>query len=509
VRNLSVKFIPLCLPVIAAVLLAAPYLAPAFFPLAWISFVPLFWALHRAPSTRSALLYGWLMGFAAHLIGFYWLVYTISAFGGFPYALSVLVFIFYAALQAIEMTLFAFFVRTAGFGPLKIFPALFWVPLEFLFPLLFPWHLANSQAEFTWFVQSADLVGPYGASFIIMWSNAAIYHAWRAREEGGVRRYLPVAYAGLAVAGSLVYGAGRLRTVDEEIADARRIPVAAVQGNVDIDMKWNPALAQKNLAKHRALTAPVEPVPLVIWPESAIEAFIPEDLQALPPEYMPALKSERAFFIFGAKSYRGRPGQPGLKMFNTAFFTDAGGRILSRYHKQVLLAFGEYLPFSNVLSLLPAMPFADGFTAGPGPVAFHMARGIRIAPLICYEDLIPELSRKFVGEARANILVNLTNDAWYGRSVGPWQHLWLAQSRAIETRRSLLRVTNTGVTSLVNAKGEIVKALPMFTGAVMQTDVEILNGETYYVRFGDWFAWGLTAGAIAIMLLRIKKSLVR
>ena len=167
----------------------------------------------------------------------------------------------------------------------------------------------------------------------------------------------------------------------------------------------------------------------------------------------------RASFIFGAKSFRGNPGQPNVKAFNTAFFTDTKGRILARYHKQVLLAFGEYLPFANLLSWIPAMPFADGFTPGPGPVVFHLPRSVRVAPLICYEDLMPELARKFVSETRANVLVNLTNDAWYGKSVGPWQHLRLAQSRAIETRRSLLRVTNTGVTSLVNAKGELVKLL--------------------------------------------------
>jgi apolipoprotein N-acyltransferase len=151
------------------------------------------------------------------------------------------------------------------------------------------------------------------------------------------------------------------------------------------------------------------------------------------------------------------------------------------------------------------MPFSDGFTPGSGPVVFNLQRGVRVGSLICYEDLMPYLSRKFVSETRANLLVNLTNDAWYGKSVGPWQHLWLAQSRAIETRRSLLRVTNTGVTSLVNAKGEIVRTLPMFTAQTMQTEVEILNGETYYVRFGDWFAWGLTIFTAAIALFRLKR----
>jgi apolipoprotein N-acyltransferase len=504
-RDTAVILSNILLSVLAAALLAAPFLAPGFFPLAWIAFVPLFRIIQEAKTLRAAAGYGWLMGFAAHLAGFYWLVYTISAFGGFPYAVSVLVFIIYAALQAIQMALFALLVRGAGFGPLKIFPALFWVPLEFLFPLLFPWHVANSQVAFSWFVQSADLVGPYGASFIVVWSNAAVFHVWFGREPHGPRRYLPIAYAALAILVSLAYGIARLHSIGNEMAEARKVSVASVQGNVDIDMKWNPALARKNLAIHRQLTETIGPVPLVIWPESAIEAFIPDNLEVLPPEFMPTFKSDRALFIFGAKSYRGKPGEPGIKMFNTAFFTDAGGRILSRYHKQVLLAFGEYLPFSKVLSLLPAMPFADGFTPGPGPVVFHMARGTRIAPLICYEDLMPELSRKFVSETRANILVNLTNDAWYGRSVGPWQHLWLSQSRAIETRRSLLRVTNTGVTSLVNAKGEIVKTLPMFTGAVMETEVEILNGETYYVRFGDWFAWALTAIAVGIALFHVKR----
>ena len=134
----------------------------------------------------------------------------------------------------------------------------------------------------------------------------------------------------------------------------------------------------------------------------------------------------------------------------------------------------------------------------PGPIAFNLSRGVRIAPLICYEDLMPDISRKFVSETRANILVNLTNDAWYGKTVGPWQHLWLSQSRAIETRRSLLRVTNTGVTSLVNAKGEVVKTLPMFRADTMQTEVEILKRRNILrafrrlVRVGDddYFARG-------------------
>jgi apolipoprotein N-acyltransferase len=266
-------------------------------------------------------------------------------------------------------------------------------------------------------------------------------------------------------------------------------------------------LAKQNLEKQMRLTAQVDHAPVVIWPESAVEFWIPETIQVLPRELVPPLEAERASFVFGARSFSGKPGTSSFRAFNTAFHTDANGRVLGRYHKQILLAFGEYLPFAKLLAHLPGLPFADGFTPGDGPRLFHFGRTVRAAPLICYEDLMPDVVRRFVGEMRANVLINLTNDAWYGRSVGPWQHLWLARFRAIETRRSLLRVTNTGVTSLINAKGEITQVLPTFTEAVMQSELEVLTSETYYVRFGDWFAWGTTIIAAALVLFRIKGAL--
>jgi apolipoprotein N-acyltransferase len=502
--NMSSKSFALLL---SAILLAAPYLAPGSFPLAWISFVPLFWVIGKAETLRRAVLCGWLMGTVAHLLGFHWLVYTINVFGGFPYPVSSVVFLLYAILQGFQMAIFTFLVRRFGFGPLQILPAVFWVALEFWFPLLFPWYFANSQVSFSLFIQTADLVGPYGASLLLMWFNAAAYRIVYPGNE--VRRsYLPALACCVAMAIlSLIYGYQRLGAVEEEIAAARKLPVAAVQGNIDIDLKWDPALVKQNLAKHKNLTSQLEALPLVIWPESAVEVWLPDQLQYLPEDLMPQLKSPQSHLIFGAKSFRGRPGTADFQAFNTAFFTDAAGRVLGTYHKQVLLAFGEYLPFAKVLALLPAMPFADGFTAGSGSVAFEMPGGIRIGSLICYEDLMPDLSRNFVKATGANLLVNLTNDAWYGKSVGPWQHARLAQSRAIETRRSLLRVTNTGVTSLVNAKGELLESLPMFVPDVLKAEVDILDGQTYYVRYGDWFAWAMTIITGAIVLFHLKRAI--
>ena len=489
----------------SAVLLAVPFLEPILFPLTWIAFVPLFWTIAHAQNLRAAVFYGWLTGFLGHLIGFYWLVYTINVFGGFPYPVSVIVFLIYAALQAVQMAIFALLVRSIGFGPWQIFPALFWVALEFLFPLLFPWHLANTQSSFSWFIQTADLAGLYGAGFLLMWFNAILAGLLFKRESGSQAQWIPATVCVACVVASVIYGSARLHRVTAQMNTAPKLSVAAVQANIDVGMKWDPKQMTANLEAHTKLTRGIHGAQVIFWPESAIEEWLPENLHELPKKFVASLELKDAYFIFGARTYRGKLRGPHVEAFNTAFLIDPQGVVLGHYHKQVLLAFGEYIPFSGLLGLLPGMPFVEGFTAGDSTRTFDLPGGGRIAPLICYEDLMPELSRKFVKESKANILVNLTNDAWYGRSVAPWQHARLAQWRAIETRRTLLRVTNTGVTSFINARGEIAETLPIFTPAVLETQIEILAGETFYVRYGDWFAWGITLVTLAIVLLRLSR----
>ena len=238
---------------LAAAVLAAPYHEPALFPLAW-RFCAAVSTLDRAPTRRQAFLWLAARRSAAHVFGFHWLTYTITVFGDFPYAVSLLIFAVYAALQGLQMAIFACLVKTLRHGPGCIYPALFWVAAEFFFPLLFPWYLANSQISFLSLVQTADLVGPYGASFVVMWFNAALYWALFAPKAQRGTRLWPLAYAALFAGLSVTYGLLRLQSVSEEMAGARKLSVAAVQGNVDIDMKWNPLLAQKNLDKHRELT---------------------------------------------------------------------------------------------------------------------------------------------------------------------------------------------------------------------------------------------------------------
>jgi apolipoprotein N-acyltransferase len=120
---------------------------------------------------------------------------------------------------------------------------------------------------------------------------------------------------------------------------------------------------------------------------------------------------------------------------------------------------------------------------------------------------MPQLSRRFVAETNANLLVNMTNDAWYGKTVAPWQHAWLAQWRAIETRRTLVRVTNTGLTTVINAKGEMIETLPTFAPGLLTTEADILDGKSAYVRYGDWFAWVASLIGVAILSIGAKQNL--
>jgi apolipoprotein N-acyltransferase len=486
--------------VLTGALLAAPFLQPALFPLAWIAFVPLYWAVLSAKRPREAFLIAWLAGAIAHVIGFFWVDHTVHVFGGIPLGLSEIVLLGFAALNSLFVAFSGLLLFFCGIGPLALFPPILWTAIEFFAPQLFPWHLANSQSGFAIFLQSAELIGPYGASFLLAWMSAAIYALLFSR---GAKAFAVAAVCAAAIAGNLLYGGVRLRQVAAEMSAAPKLDVAAVQGSVDITTKWNPELMQENMKPYFDLTRENPGATLYLWPESAIEVWIPDDAQRLPPELVPSLPPGSTL-IFGVQSFSGDPRTPDMKGYNSAFHIDSTGRVLGRYHKQALLAFGEYLPFAPIVSRIPfAPPIGAGFTRGEGPVTFEAA-GIKAAPLICYEDIMPEFARRAVAEKDANLLVNLTNDAWFGRTVAPYQHAHLSQLRSIETRRTLVRVTNTGLTTVINARGEIVDELPIFKPGVLRAKVEILEGKTPYVKYGDWFGWIVTVIAVGVLAWRWK-----
>lgn len=487
------------LPPVSAVLIAAPFLWPPLFPLTWFAFVPFLFALDRSSSSRHSIGLGFCLGAITIAIGFHWIVYTIHVFGGVNYPLALVGFALFCLYSAMPFALFALLIRLCGTGPLGLWPPVFWVTGEFWFPNLFPWYLASSQSWFTPLLQSADMVGLYATSFLLVWFNTVLFTTARTLARGRIVE-LP-AWAAAAVcatlAATLVYGHVRLGQVSAIMKAAPRLRVAAVQGNIGIARKDDARYLRTNLEAYHALSNTAPEADLLIWPESALESWVPEGAARLPDDLLPP---EHPPMIVGTMSFRREPG--GTRSFNSAFLVDRSGRVLGRYHKQILLAFGEYIPFAGLLGNLPGMPpIGEGFTPGDLNDTFDIA-GAKIAPLICYEDLMPRLSRGFVENGSANLLVNLTNDAWYGKSAAPWEHARLAQWRAIETRRAMVRATNTGLTTVIAPTGKIEAFLPIFTEGVLETSVPLLEIETPYVRGGDWFVFLVTGVALLALARR-------
>ncbi len=489
------------LSLLAAALIAAPFLWPILFPLTWLAPVPWLTALEGARHWRHALLAGALTGAAVIALGFHWLVYTIHVFGGVNYALAATGFVLFVAWSAMPFVVFAALVRLCGTGPLGLLPPAFWVTVEFWFPNLFPWYLATSQTAFTSLNQSADLVGHYGTTFVLLWSGTALYRILRARRGHGTTRGAAwtAAGAGAILLAALVYGPVRVAQISAAAAAAPKLDVAVIQGNIDIERKGKAAFLKTNQQTYKDLSAKHADADLVVWPESAMETWLPESAGRVPPALLPA---RHPHMIFGAISYRRESGNR-IRRYNSAFAVDSAGTVLGRYHKRVLLAFGEYIPLAWLIGGLPGMPpIGDGFTPGGMETPFVLPKGARVAPLICYEDLMPALSRRFVRNEGANLLVNLTNDAWYGRTAAPWQHARLARWRALETRRAMVRGTNTGLTTVIDPAGRMAAPLPLFSEGALKATVPLMELDTVYVRYGDWFAWLMTLVSVAAVAVR-------
>ena len=489
------------LSLLSAGFIAAPFLWPPLFPLTWFVPVPLLTALEGARHWRHALLAGALTGCFTVALGFHWLVYTIHVFGGVNYALALAGFLLFVVYSALPFVAFAGMVRLCGTGPLGLFPPAFWVAVEFWFPNLFPWYLATSQTAFPSLNQSADLTGHYGATFVLLWAGTALYKLLCARRGEGSARSAAwaAAGAGAVLLAALAYGQVRLAQVDAAAGTARKLDVAVVQGNIDIERKGKAAFLRTNQETYKSLSAAHADADLVLWPESAMEQWLPENAGRVPPALLPR---RHPHMIFGALSYRRGPGDR-VRRYNSAFAVDSTGAVLGRYHKRVLLAFGEYVPLAWLIGGVPGVAsIGHGFTPGGIESAIALPPGARAAALICYEDLMPALSRRFVRDQRANLLVNLTNDAWYGRTAAPWQHARLARWRAIETRRALVRATNTGVTTVIDPAGRMSEPLPLFSEGVLKASVPLMEMETVYVRYGDWFAWLMSLVAAAALAVR-------
>jgi len=288
---------------------------------------------------------------------------------------------------------------------------------------------------------------------------------------------------------------------------AGHLRVALVQGSVEQDHKWDPAYQDETTARYRTLTAnAAERHPdLVVWPETATPFFFQEP-GVLRESVLGLAAEHKVPLLFGSPAFRQtRAGV--IEELNRAYLVSADGWEVGSYDKIQLVPFGEYVPYARVLFFVNRIVEAIG-TVVPGltPTVFDLPTA-RFGVLICYEDVFPALTRRFVNGG-ADFLVNITNDAWYGRTSAPYQHLAQVTFRAIENRVPLVRSANTGISAFIDPDGRIRWQGPLYETAWHVDEVSWPGVRTFYTRFGDVFAWACALVTLAAVGWGTRRGIV-
>ncbi len=503
-------------------ILSALMLTAAFPPidlgfLAWIGMAPFFLALN-GKSRKGGFLLGLLWGGIFFLGTIYWVVNSMVSYGGIPFFTGALILMLLALYLSLFFALFGLgfaAVLLRGMSPLLtiIFAPALWVALEYLrgniVTLGFPWVLLGySQSSFLPLIQIADITGVYGISFLVVMVNMLFFYAlsyWLGRVK-----ILPLkqgVFVFLILIIILAYGFLRISQIDKTIADWKGLKIAIVQGNIDQGRKWDLAFQKEtvDIYKNLSLTLMKQGARLIVWPESAVPFYLQSEKE-LGYEIYNIPKAANAYLFTGADSYGLGPGGE-VKYYNSAFLISPEGEIIGRYDKIHLVPFGEYVPLKKYLPFIHKLVVGVGdFTPGKWlkPLEFE---GHSFGVLICFESIFPELARGFIKEG-AGFLINITNDAWFGRTSAPYQHFSQAIFRAVENKVFLIRAANTGISGVVDPVGRVRVQSGIFTTESMVEDIKVKKHSaiTFYARYGDVFAIGCFLFVVGFCLLVAKRK---
>ncbi|MCR9106310.1 MAG: apolipoprotein N-acyltransferase [Gammaproteobacteria bacterium] len=472
--GLSTRFVLLMAPLAGALITLS--LAPFNVWPAGIASCALYSYLLCTCSARQALWRGWLFGAGLFGTGVSWVYVSIHVHGNAGIPLAVALTALFCAALALLHALFAWcyvrFVRPLPGGMLVGFPAL-WVLFEWLrdwFLTGFPWLYLGYAHIDTWIAGWAPVTGVFGLSFIVALTGSCLFLAWRSRRL--------VAWATYAVAIITVWGGGAILKPTQWVARATEEPlrVAIVQPDVAQENKWNRAWYRPILQQLEDATEPLLGYDIIVWPESAVPNYYQRAQDFLQPMAQRASEARTTIIT-------GIPYSPvaGGEYYNSIAALGFGQGV---YHKQRLVPFGEYVPLEKWLRGLIAffdLPMS-GFSPGPANQSALRASGYRVAPFICYEIVYGDLVAK--NSRNTDLIVTISNDTWFGDSIGPLQHLQIAQMRGREVGRYVLRGTNNGVSAIIDHQGRVVARSERFVATTLVGEAEAMLGETPFGSFG-------------------------
>ena len=471
-----------------------------------VALVPLLWAL-QGQSLKGAFFLGLVSGLAHYLGLLYWIVYVTHVFGHLPLLLSLGVLLLLAGYLSLYRALWGLGVNWGAARGLSLLwwaPAL-WVALEFGQTYIisgFPWELlGNGLYQHPLLLQLADITGVYGLSFLVVLINVSLCLIFFSRSLR-VRPYRHVPVVCLILALWLGYGWYRLAAVQKLEAGSPKIKVAVAQGNIKQGEKWKKEMVTATLERYAELDRKVKGSRLIIWPETAAPFFFlrTPDLTTRVQEI--ARESE-SYLLFGAPAWDLTP--HGERFFNRAYLLSPHGEVVGYYDKAHLVPYGEYVPLKRFFPFIGKMvPMIGDFAEGPVGGTVSLPEGA-IGPLVCYESIFPHLSRAQV-ENGAHLLVNITNDAWFGKTSAAYQHLSMAVIRAVENHVCLARAANTGISAFIDARGRILWQSELFVPDAHALELAWLPGGSLYTRVGDVFAWTCTVLAgLALIFARRRR----
>jgi apolipoprotein N-acyltransferase len=516
--------------------------------LAWVALVPAILAVRAASSGRAAFGRGLVAGLAFFFAAIWWVSHAMTAFGGLSLGLSLVALSLLVLYMAVHWAIafwVAWKVRDRLGWPLWAHLPWIWAALELSRNYLltgFPWaDLGYTQVRALRVAQLAAVTGVYGVAALVVLVNAALAELLSALRE---RRPLPrraLALAAVLVAATLAHGELRLRSIRARMGAAPSIAVGVVQPNVDQSVK-NKMRDRADWILGRLVPLTLEAdragVDLVAWPEATYPLYVPSDVASFAVEGSGLPPLSRAHLLMGAVTLETVSGPGGARLRrigNVNLLLTPSLEVIGKYQKYHLVPFGEYVPLARYLGFLrqivpsfaPATPGRElrvlEFTAGPESSSAVHPEPVRLAPMICFDAIFPEINVAFARkEPEPELLVNTTNDAWYGYSSGPYQFLDIVRLRAIEAGKAVVRPAYAGVSAVILPTGELAPGAldvgpvdpelapdPAEPPRLLLARVPRLRGLTPYTRFGDLFAYACAAFAGAALAAALRRGSAR
>ena len=471
------------LALIAGLLFPLAFAPYDLWPLLFVSIGLGYWCQQQASSAREALLRGWLYGLGMFAFGISWVHVSMHDYGFMPLWMAIPFTGLFAAFLALFYGLTFYASWRLGRSALAF--AGIWLLLDWLRGVLltgFPWLYAGYALIDSPFATLAPIGGVWLLTLSAVLISACFIRLTNWRRGG---------YAGLVASSALLILTAVSHTLTFTQPSGSAQKVALVQGNIPQDLKWQLSMRERTQQIYQDLTRDIPADTLVVWPESALTNFY-QNVSEFVEQEGQKIAERNGGFITGVP-WR-TVSNSGVTYHNSiaSIPLDPGDGRQRVYHKQKLVPFGEYVPMQSLIRGL--IPFFDlpmsGFTPGKSSQPNLTALGHSIAPFICYEILYPELVADRSHDA--DVLLTISNDAWFGTSAGPLQHFQMARMRALETGRWLLRGTNNGVTAVINEHGKVVDALPQFERDVLLSQYQPRQGTTPFMATGVW-PWLLLA----------------